>query len=176
MPHEIGRDRLPLRQHGQKIGERREDRKSHAPAVAVLRPKQRHLPDDAGLRHVSRELTKHRLGDDKADVVRQAAVKPLSPVPGGIGMTKRRPHPDFAVANLDRADRYVVCPQIEGTATFEIKSGVVPMTGQDTVVDAPAIEREAHMRATIVERKDAPAVIDDQDRTVTAMTTSRPLP
>ena len=42
-----------LRQHGQKIGKRREDRKSHTPAVAILHPKQRHLADDVGLTHVS---------------------------------------------------------------------------------------------------------------------------
>ena len=79
--------------------------------VAVPRPKQRHLPDDVGLRNSSCELTKYRLGDDKVDVVRQATVKPLSPVPGGIGMTKRR---------------------------------------QDAVVEGPAIEWEAHMRASVV--------------------------
>jgi hypothetical protein len=43
------------------------------------------------------------------------------------------------------------------------------MTGQDAVVDAPAIEREARARTPIVERKDAPAVVDHQDRTVAAM-------
>src|SRR5208337_2521310 len=87
----IGRDRLPPPAAWAE-GERREDRKTDAPSVAVLRPKQRHLPDDVSLRHVSCELTKHCFGDDKADVVRQAAVKPLSPVPGRIGMTKRRLH------------------------------------------------------------------------------------
>jgi hypothetical protein len=51
-------------QHGQKIGKRREDRKTHAPAVAVLRAEQRHLPHDFGLRYVCRELTMHGLGDD----------------------------------------------------------------------------------------------------------------
>ena len=101
--------------------------------------------------------------------MRQAAAKPLAPVPGGIGMTKRHLHPDFAVAYLDRTDRCIVRPQVERTAAFEIKSGVVPMTGQDAVVDAPAIEREAHMRATIVERKDASAVVDHQDWTVPAV-------
>src|SRR5215470_5629594 len=35
-----------LRQHRQEIGERRKDRKTDAPAGAILRPEQRHLPHD----------------------------------------------------------------------------------------------------------------------------------
>jgi hypothetical protein len=33
---------------------------------------------------------------------------------------------------------------------------VMPMAGQDAVVDAAALEWEAHVRATIVECEDAP--------------------
>jgi hypothetical protein len=65
--------------------------------------------------------------------------------------------------------RYVVCPKIEGTATFEIETGVVPMTGQDAVVDTPPLEREAHVRATIVEGENAAVVVDNKDRTMTAV-------
>jgi hypothetical protein len=78
-------------------------------------------------------------------------------------MTERGLHPDVAAPHLDRADRHVVCPQVEGAAAFEIEAGVVPMTGQDAVLDTAALEREAHMRATIVEGEDAPAVVDDED-------------
>ena len=87
-----------LRQHGQEIGERREDRETDAPAVAVLRPEQRRLPHDVGRRYVGRELTMHGLGDDEAEVVCEAVRKPLMPVRGGIGMTERGLHPDVAIA------------------------------------------------------------------------------
>jgi hypothetical protein len=73
---EQGEIRLLLGQHGQKIGKRREDRKTHAPAVAVLRAEQRHLPHDLGLRYVRRELAMHGLGDDQAEVVCEAVGKP----------------------------------------------------------------------------------------------------
>src|SRR5574337_1413675 len=43
------------------------------------------------------------------------------------------------------------------------------MTGQDAILDAAALEREAHVRAAIVEGKDAPAVVDHQDRAVGAV-------
>jgi hypothetical protein len=62
--------------------------------------------------------------------------KPLTPVLGGIRMTHRGLHPDFALANLHREGRYVVCPKVKGAAAFEIEAGVMPMTGQDAVLDA----------------------------------------
>ena len=49
------------------------------------------------------------------------------------------------------------------------------MTGQDAVLDAAALEREAHVRAAIVEREDAPAVVDDEDRTMAAAHDEPPL-
>src|SRR5271166_5974198 len=108
----------------------------------------------------------HGLGDDQAEVVCEAVRKPLMPVHGGFGMIERGLHPDVAIAHLDRADRYVVRPQVEGAAAFEIEASVVPMTGQDAALDAAALEREAHVRAPIVECEDAPAVVDDEDRTM----------
>src|SRR5262249_3094059 len=106
---------------------------------------------------------------------REAVRKPCMPVRGGIGMTERGLHPDVAIAHLDRADRYVVRPQVEGAAAFEIEAGVVPMTGQDAVLDAPALQREAHVWATIVEGEDASAVVDDEDRTMAAVHDEPPL-
>jgi hypothetical protein len=81
-------------------------------------------------------------------------------------MTERSFHPNLSVAYLDRADRYVVCPQVEGAAAFEIEAGMVPMAGQDAVLEAAAFERKAHVRAAIVESKDAAAVVDDKDGTM----------
>jgi hypothetical protein len=115
-----------------------------------LRSEQYRLPHNVSIRYFGRQLTIHGLGDDEPDVVREAVYEPPMPVRGRIGMTERRLHPDVAVAYLDRADRYIVRPQVEGTAAFEIETGVVPMTGQDAVFDAAAFKRETHVRATIV--------------------------
>jgi hypothetical protein len=101
--------------------------------------------------------------------MRKAVRKPLTPVCGGVGMTQRGLDPDFAIANFDREDRYIIRPEIKGAAAFEIKAGVVPMTAQDTVLDAALFQREAHMRATIVESEDATAVVDDKNRTMIAV-------
>ena len=99
----------------------------------------------------------------------KAVGKPLSPVRGGIGMSGGGLYPDLAVAQFNREDRYVIGPQIKGAAAFEIETGVVPMTGQDPVLDAAPLEREAHVWATIVEGEDAAAVVDNKDRTMTAV-------
>jgi hypothetical protein len=49
------------------------------------------------------------------------------------------------------------------------------VTGQDAVLDAAALEREAHVRAPIVEGEDAPAVVDDEDRTMATVHDQPPL-
>ena len=90
-------------------------------------------------------------------------------------MTEGSLHPDVAIAHFDWADRYIVRPQVEGTAAFEIEAGVVPMTGQDAVLDAAALERETHVRAAIVECEDAPAIVDDEDRTMATVHNEPPL-
>jgi hypothetical protein len=84
-------------------------------------------------------------------------------------MTERGLHPDFAITQFDRELRYIVCPQIKGAAAFEIEAGVVPMASQDSVLDAAALQREAHVRAPIVEGEDATAVVDDKDRSMIAV-------
>jgi hypothetical protein len=117
----------------------------------------------------------HGLGDDEPDVMRETIRKPLMPVRSGIGVTERGFHPDVAIAHLDRADRYVVRPQVEGAAALEVEAGVVPMTAQDAVLDASALKWEAHVRATIVECEDAPAVVDDEDRTMAPVHNEPPL-
>jgi hypothetical protein len=100
-----------LRQHRREIGDCRKDGQTDAPAVAILRPEQRHLPDDVGMRYAGRKLTMDGLGNDETEVVGEAVRKPLMPVRGEIGPRERGLHPDVAIAQLDRADRHVVRPR-----------------------------------------------------------------
>jgi hypothetical protein len=111
----------------------------------------------------------HSLGDNEPEVVFEPVRKSLLPMRSGVGMTEGGLYSDLAIAQFDRKDRYVVRPQIKGAAAFEIEPGVVPMTGQDTVLDAASLERETHVRATIVKREDTPAVINNKDRTMAAV-------
>src|SRR5215510_8641699 len=58
--------------------------------------------------------------------------------------------------------------------SWSCKNTQVPRTGQDTVLDAAALEREVHVRAPVVEGEHAPAVVDHEDRTIATFTRSRP--
>jgi hypothetical protein len=126
---EEGKIGLLLRQPGQQIGERDKYRETDAPAVAVSCPEQRHLPHDVGRRHIGCKLPMHGLADDEAEVMCEAVRKALPPVRDGIGVTERGLHPDLPVAQLDRAHRHVVGPQVEGAAAREIEARVVPVAG-----------------------------------------------
>src|SRR5919205_2015069 len=86
----------------------------------------------------------------------------------GIAVTERHLHPDLAIAQLDRADRYIVRPQVKGATTLDVEAGVMPMAGQDAILDAAAVERKAHMRTAVVDGEDASTVIDDEDWEVIA--------
>src|SRR5262245_39261457 len=94
----------------------------------------------------------------------EAIRKPLTPVRGG--MTERGLHPHLAITHLERAERHIARPQVEGAAAFEIEAGLVPRTGQDTVLHAAAREREVPVRAQVVEGEHASAVVDHEDRTI----------
>ena len=111
-------------------------------------------------------LAVDRLGDDKAEVVGKAVVEASVPVGCGVGMAERGLHPYFQVAHFDGTGRHVIGPQIEGTNAREIEASIVPVARQDAVLDAAAVEQKPHVRTTIVECEDAPAVMNDKDRTM----------
>ena len=51
----------------------------------------------------------------------------------------------------------------------------MPMTGRDAVLETAALQRETHVRATIIEGKDVPTVVDNEDRTVPSVHDDPPL-
>src|ERR1700730_13504610 len=96
--------------------------------------------------------------------------EPLTPMSSWIGIAEHRLHPDLAARpDLDRTSRHVICPQIECAAACQFEAGMVPVAGQDAVLNAAAIERETHMGAAIVEREDVPTLMHEQDRATAAV-------
>ena len=89
-------------------------------------------------------------------------------------MSERGCDPDVVIARLHCAARYIVCPEVEGAAAFQIEARVVPMARQDTVLDGPSLEREAHVRTTIIEGEEAPAVVMTSMGRWPPCTTTRP--
>jgi hypothetical protein len=91
------------------------------------------------------EFAVYRLGDDKAEIVRKALVQPLAPMRCRVGVAKRGLHPDVRVTHFHVASRNIVDPEIEGAAACETEASVMPVAGQDAILDAAALERKAHM-------------------------------
>ena len=96
--------------------------------------------------------------------------EPLTPMSSWIGIAEHRLHPDLAARpDLDRTSRHVICPQIKCTAACQFEAGMVPVAGQDAVLNAAAIERETHVGAAIVKREDVPTLMHEQHRAVAAV-------
>ena len=64
---------------------------------------------------------------------------------------RRDVHVDLAVLDLDREAAQLVGPLVEGAAAAEVEARVMPVAGEDPVRDRAAVEREAHVRAAVVD-------------------------
>ena len=158
---EIG---LVLGQGGNEVAERRQHRQSAAPAVAVAGAEQGGLADDLGIAGAGRPEAEHGLGDDEADIVGHAVAEAPAPMAGFVGVAAIARHPDLAMANLHRAGGHVVRPQVEGGAASKIEARMVPVAGEDAVLDRAAVERKAKVGTTVIEGQDLARVIDDEER------------
>jgi hypothetical protein len=63
---------------------------------------------------------------------------------------------------VNRAYWHVVCPEIEGRAAAQIKTSMMPVASEDTVLDAPAVKRKTHVRAPVVEGDHIVAISHDK--------------
>jgi hypothetical protein len=91
-------------------------------------------------------------------------------MPNRVGVAKHRLHPDLpSRANLDGANRYIVCPKVKGAAARQFEPRVMPVAGQDAVLDAATLQRETHMGTAVVEREDVPVLVHEQNRAVAAV-------
>src|SRR3984893_18600197 len=96
--------------------------------------------------------------------------EPLTPMFSWIGVAEHRLHPDLAACtDLDGTSRHVVGPQIECAAACQFEARMMPVAGQDAVLNAAPIERETHVRAAIVEREDVPNLMQEKDRAMAAV-------
>ena len=174
--HEQSDIDLLLIQHGKDIAKGGQDGQTLAPAVAVASTEQRRLTHNLNGRHAGRELSVHRLGDDEAEIVGQTVLKPVPPVRRGSASSKLgRTQILASRAHLDGAGRHVVGPEIKGAAACEVKPGVVPVTGQNAVLDASAVQGKAHVRTAVVQGKDAVLVMHDEHWAMRTVYNRRPL-
>jgi hypothetical protein len=152
-----------LRQNAQDVTEGGQDSHSRAPAIKVPGAKQRGLAQNLQWGHASHELTLHGLCYGEPKIVGHANFEPLPPIIGWLRVPEIGLDPHLPTAHLDRAGRDIVGPEIERAATRKIKPGMVPVAGENAVLNASAIEGEPHMRAPVVKGVNSNLVSDDQD-------------
>ena len=58
---------------------------------------------------------------------------------------------------------YISRELVERAARRKVEARVVPVAGQDAVVDAASIEREPHVRAAVVYGEDPVLVVEERD-------------
>ena len=114
-----------------------------------------------------------RLREDEWDVPPQPVVQPL-PLMRQRVVGRRQVDVDVVAVDLDGKPAQIVGPLVEGAAGAEIEASVVPVAGEDPVADRPAVKREAHMRATVVDGVHVTPVRDEADR-VAAQMNDQPL-
>ena len=153
-----------LVQHRNKIGERDQGGEPGTPLIAMDGAIEQGVAQEVGGRHPRRGRTQHRLADHQVDVVGEAIVQAPPPMRRFRARRGLASHPHLAVDDAHGTNGHVVGPQIEGRAAAQIEPGVMPMTGEDAVLDAAAMERKAHVRAAVVEGDDVLAVGHDQHR------------
>ena len=109
-----------------------------------------------------------RLRLDQADVLLHPLLEPAQPVLCLPLTLAIRRHKDVPIAHLHRVGGDVVREQVERAAARQIEPRVVPVTGQDAVMDAAAVERKSHVGAAVVHCVDLVVVVEDGDRPVLA--------
>ena len=106
----------------------------------------------------------NRFGDHEPDVLVHAFLEPpqtmLHRIPGFCGHIDV----DATVLDFDRIYCRVVGKKIEGAAAPQIETGVVPVTGQDTVLDGSAMQGEPHVGTAVVDRVEFPLRAEEDDR------------
>src|SRR6478609_3292800 len=86
----------------------------------------------------------------------------LAPMRRFCPLRRRRSDPYLVVDDFNPTQRHVVGPEIKSRAAPQIETRMVPVAREDAVFDAAAMERKAHMRASVVERDHVVALGHDE--------------
>ena len=149
---------------GHEVHQARQRRQAAEPAAAAPRDAEvepgpeRVDPARVGLLEHDR-----RLRDHQRDVALEADLQPRALVLDRVA-PRRHVDVDLAVLDLDREAAQLVGPLVEGAAGAEVEARVVPVAGEDAVGQRAAVEREAHVRAAVVDRVHLALVGEQADR------------
>ena len=59
-------------------------------------------------------------------------------------------HPDVAILNLHRKAAHIIGPQVERATTRQVEAGMMPVAGQDAIVDSAFVQGETHMWTAVI--------------------------
>jgi hypothetical protein len=90
-----------------------------------------------------------RLRNDEPDISLKAVLKPLE-LSDLFIPPRRRVDPDLIPLHADRKTPDIIGPGVESPAAREIETGMVPVAGQYPVLEGPSVQREAHVRASVI--------------------------
>ncbi len=115
-------------------------------------------PARVGLQEGDRRLRKH-----ERNVPLEPVAQPLALVRDRAGR-RAQIDEDIVAVELDREPPQLVGPLVERATRAEIEARVMPVAGEDPVADGAAVERKAHVRATVVDRVHRVALTEQADR------------
>ena len=114
-----------------------------------------------------------RLDQAHADVQPPLQAPAVERRVGVLARAARDQHLPVGDAHL--VGRHVVGEQVERAAGSDVEAGVVPVAGQDAVVERSAVQREAHVRAAVVHGGNAVTVGEHGDGDPVALDQDDPL-
>ncbi len=148
---------------GEEVGHGDQDGEAAAPSrPAVGRAEDDAAPHDLGGRHAGVEASENGLGRDQRQALLQPLLEPIEEgcTPGllvGVGDD----HP--VAADLDGVGAYVVGEGIKGPSRGQVETGMVPMAGEQTLLDGAAMEGKAEMGAAVIDGEGLPLVPEHAD-------------
>ena len=142
-----------------------QDREARRPASVVLRRAEARPGLERGLeRYASVLELDHALGDDEPQVVLEPAADAVESVRSRITRRPLRVDVDVAVFDDDAVAVDVVRPRVQGPAARDVEARVVPVAVQQPVVQVTAMQRKAHVRATVIDREELLTLPQHQHR------------
>jgi hypothetical protein len=104
-----------------------------------------------------------RLRDNQANVLLQSFAQPPAGMLNLIARSGMAADEHVFAAQFDVERLHVVSPKVESTTTVRIESRVVPVACNHSIFTAALVEREAHMRAAIVDGPNIAGIVEQHD-------------
>jgi hypothetical protein len=153
-------DRIEVRNEIHEAGERRQ---APEPALAAARDSEVEAgAKDFASARVALQQRNRRLRDDERDVALEPVVQPLALMCDGV-LARTQVDEDGVTVDRDRESAQLVGELIERPAGPQVEACVMPVAGQDAVAHRAAVQREAHVRAAVVDRVHLVAVREETD-------------